>query len=71
MARVIGIENDVNKDVRTVTLRVADKNVPGRTQILRHPITKIVLLVPSEKFDSPTEGAQTIGQDEGHLGGAK
>ena len=51
VARIIGID----ADVRSVTLRVADKK-GGLSQILRRPITKLVLLVENE-FDSPTGGA--------------
>ena len=43
------------KNVQSVTLQVADKK-GGPSQILRRPITKLVLLVENG-FDSPTGGA--------------
>ena len=53
MARIVGI--DAKNDVRSVTPRVADKK-GGPSQILRRPITKLILLVENG-FDSPTGGA--------------
>ena len=38
MARIVSIETDEKNVVRTVTLRVVDRNPPGRTQVLRRPI---------------------------------
>ena len=55
MARIVGIDADAKNDVRSVTLRVADKK-GGPSQILRRPITKLVLLVENG-FDSPKGGA--------------
>ena len=55
MARIASIETGEKNVVRTVTLPVVDRNVPGRTQVLRRPITKIVMLVGNNEFDSPTE----------------
>ena len=55
MARVVGTDADAKNDVRSVTLRVADKK-GGPSQILKRPITKLVLLVENE-FDSSPDGA--------------
>ena len=55
MARIVGIDADAKNAVRSVTLRTADKK-GGPSQILRRPITKLVLLVENG-FDSPTGGA--------------
>ena len=71
MARIVSIETDENKAVRSVTLHVVDRNVPGRTQFLRRPTTKIMMLVGNNEFDSPTEEPKLNVQDEGHLGGAR
>ena len=57
MARVVGTDADAKNDVRSVTLRVADKK-GGPSQILKGPITKLVLLVENE-FDSSPDGAIT------------
>ena len=57
MERIVGIDADTKTDVRGVTLRVADKK-GGLSQILKHPINKLVLLVENE-FDSPSDGAIT------------
>ena len=57
MARVVGTDADAKNDVRSVTLRVADKK-GGPSQILKRPITKLVLLVANE-FDSSPDGAIT------------
>ena len=46
MARIAGIDADAKNDVRSVTLRVADKK-GGPGQILKCPITKLVLLIES------------------------
>ena len=70
MARILSIETDEKRVVRTVTLHVVDRNVPGRTQVLHRPITKIVMLVRNDEFDSPTEEPKRNAQDESHLGGA-
>ena len=57
MARIVGIDVDAKTDVLSVTLRVADKN-GGPSQILKRPITKLVLLLENE-FDSSSDGAIT------------
>ena len=57
MARIVGIEADAKNDVRSVTLRVTDKK-GGPSQILKRPITKLVLLVENE-FDSSPDVAIT------------
>ena len=57
MARIVGIDTDAKNDVVSVTLWVADKK-GGPSQILKQPITKLVLLVENE-FDSPSDGAIT------------
>ena len=57
MARIVGIDPDAKNDVRSATLRVADKK-GGPSQILKRPITKLVLLVENE-FNSPSDGAIT------------
>ena len=57
MARIVDIDADAKNGVRSVTLRVSDKK-GGPSQILRRPITKLVLLVENE-LDSPTDGAIT------------
>ena len=57
MARIVGIDADVKNDVRSVTLRVADKK-GGPSQILKRPVTKVALLVENV-FDSSPEGAIT------------
>ena len=71
MARIISIKTDEKRFVRTVTPHVVDRNVPGHTQVLRRPITKIVLLVRHDEFDFPTEEPKRNAQDESHLGGAR
>ena len=55
MARIVGIDSDAKNDVRSVTLRVADKK-GGPSQILKRPITKLVLLVENV-FDFSPDGA--------------
>ena len=57
MTRIVSIDADAKNDVRSITLQVADKK-GGPSQILKHPITKLVLLVENE-FDSPSYGAIT------------
>ena len=57
MSRIVGIDADAKNDVCSVTLRVADKK-GGPSQILKRPITRLVLLVEKE-FDSPSDGAIT------------
>ena len=54
MVRIVGIDADAKNDIRSVTLQVADKK-SGPSQILRRPITKLVLMVENG-FDSPTGG---------------
>ena len=64
MARIVGIEPDKHGNVRSVELQVADGNGDGQ-QILRRPITKIILLVENELVRIPTEGAnQDAFQDD-------
>ena len=55
MAIIVGIDTDAKNDVRSVTLRVPDKK-GNPIQILRRPITKLVLLVENE-FNFRTDGA--------------
>ena len=57
MARIVSIDTDAKNDVVSVTLWVADKK-GGPSQILKWPITKLVLLVENE-FNSPSDGAIT------------
>ena len=57
MVRIVGIDADAKNDVRSVTLRLADKK-GGPSHILKRPITKLVLLVANE-FDSSPDGAIT------------
>ena len=57
MARTFGIDGDAKNDVRSITLWNVDKK-GGPNQILKRPITKLVLLVENE-FDSPSDGAIT------------
>ena len=71
MARIVSMETDEKEDVRTVTLHFVDRNVPGCTQVLRCLITKIVMLLGNNEFDSPTEEPKLNVQDESHLGGAR
>ena len=58
MARIVS-ETDKNNVVHTVTLPIVDRKTPGRTQVLCCSITKIVMLVGNNEFDSPTEEPQT------------
>ena len=55
MVRIVGIGAEAKNDVRSVTLRVADKK-GGPSQILKRPITKLVLLVENV-FDFSPDGA--------------
>ena len=71
IARIVSIETHKKNVVRTLTLRVVDRNTPGRTQVLRRPITKIVMLVGNNEFDSPKEEPKQNVQDGSHLGGAR
>ena len=71
MARILSIETDEKRVVRTVTLHVVDRNMPGHTQVLRRSIPKIVMLVRNDEFNSPTEEPKWTAQDESHLGGAR
>ena len=57
MARIVGIDADAKNDVRSISLRVADKN-GGPKKILKRAITRLVLLLENE-FDSPSDGAIT------------
>ena len=57
MARIVGIDADAKNDARSVTLQVADKK-GGPSQILKRPITKLVLLVEKE-FSCLPDGAIT------------
>ena len=57
MARIVSIDTDAKNDVVSVTLWVADKK-GGPSQILKQPITKLVLLVENE-FDSLSDRAIT------------
>ena len=56
MARIVRNEADEKKVVvRTVALCVVDRNTPAQTQVLRRPITKIIMSVGNNEFDSTTE----------------
>ena len=55
MARIVSIDTDARNDVQSVTLRAADKK-GGPSQILKRPITKLVLPVENE-FYFPSDGA--------------
>ena len=57
MARTVSIDADAKNDVRSITLRVADKQ-GGPSQTLKCPITKLVLLVENE-FNFPSDGTIT------------
>ena len=57
MAKIVGIDADAKNYQRSVTLRVADKK-GDPSQILKRPITKLVLLVKNE-FDSSPDAAIT------------
>ena len=71
MGRIVTIKTDEKKAVCTVALHVVDRNVSGGNQVLRCPITKIVMLVGNNEFDSPTKEPKLNVQDESHLGGAR
>ena len=71
MARIVSTGTDEKKVVRTAALHIVDINVSGRTQILRRPITKLVILVGNDKFDFPTEVPKLNVEDKSHLGGAR
>ena len=71
MARIVSIETDEEKAGRTVTFHVADRNVLGRTQVLCSQITKIVMLVGNNEFNSSIEEPKLNVQDESHLGGVR
>lgn len=53
----VDIYADAKNDVTSVTLLVTDKK-DSPSQILRNPITKLVLLAENG-FNSPTDGAKT------------
>ena len=55
MAKIVGIDTNAKNDERSVTLRVTDKK-GGPSQILKRPITKLVLLVENV-FDFSPDGA--------------
>ena len=56
MARIVRNEADEKKVVvRTVALCVVDRNTPAQTQVLSRPITKIMMSVGNNEFDSTTE----------------
>ena len=71
MARIFIIETDDEKAVRIVTFHVVDRNVPGRTQVFCQQITKIVMLVGKNDFDSYIEDPKLNVQDESYLGGSR
>ena len=54
MAGIAGIDADAKNDVCSITLWVANKK-GGPSQILKRPITKLLLLVENE-FDSSSDG---------------
>ena len=57
MSRIVGIDADARHDVCSITIKLADKK-GGPSQILKRPITKLILLVEKE-FHSPSDGAIT------------
>ena len=63
MARIVSIKTDEKEAVHMVHT--------GCTQVLRRLITKIVMLVRNNEFDSPTEEPLLNFQNETHLSGAK
>ena len=71
MARIASIETDEKKTACTVTLYVLDRNFPGCTQVLLCLITKIVMFVLNNEFQSPKEEPKLNVQDESHLGRAR
>ena len=70
MESIVSIVTDKKKILRTVTLHV-ERNTPGQTQVLGSPITKIVMLVGNNEFDSPTEEVKQNFQDGSPLGEAR
>ena len=42
-------------------------DVPGRTQVLRRPITKTVMLFENNEFNSPAEVLKQNDQDESQI----
>ena len=66
MARIVSIETNEKEDLRTVTLHVVDRDVPG--QVLRRLITKIVMLVGNNEFNSSTEEPKLNVLDKSHPG---
>ena len=71
MARIVRNEADEKNAMCTVTLCVADRNTPGQTQVLCLLITKIVMLVGNNEFNSPTAEPKQNVQDGSHLRGAR
>ena len=69
MARIVSIETNEKEDLRTVTLHVVDRDVPG--QVLRRLITKIVMLVGNNEFNSSTEEPKLNVLDKSHPGEAR
>ena len=67
MARIVIIETNEKNDMRTVILRVNPRIVPGCTQVLCRPITKIMMLVGNNEFDYQTEESKQNIQDRRHL----
>ena len=69
MARIVSIETNEKEDLRTVTLHVVDRDVPG--QVLRRLITKIVMLVGNNEFNSSTEEPKLNDLGKSHPGEAR
>ena len=69
MARIVSIETNEKEDLRTVTLHVVDRDVPG--QVLRRLITKIVMLVGNNEFNSSTDEPKLNVLDKSHPGEAR
>lgn len=67
MARILRIEVDERKLLRAVTLHVVDRNISGFTQVLLHLITKFVMVVGNDDFDSLTEEFKLSLQNESAL----
>ena len=57
MARIVSIDTDIKNNVLSIMLQIAEKK-GGPSQILKHTIIKLVLLVENE-FDSLSDGAIT------------
>ena len=57
--------------MRTASLRVVDRNILSRTQVLHCPITKTGRLVGNNYFDFPAEEPKKNVEDESHLAGVK